>query len=485
MKKILGLDLGTNNIGWAVVNEKEHDGEKSSIIKLGVRVNPLTVDEQNNFEKGKPITTNADRTLKRSMRRNLQRYKQRRENLVEILKENGIISEETLLSETGNRSTFETYRLRAKAATECISLEELARVLLMINKKRGYKSSRKMNNDEDGKAIDGMEMAKRLYEENITPGQFVLDMMRKGKRNVPDFYRSDLIAEFDRIWDFQKQFYPEILTDGLRQELQNKNEKQTWAICAKPFGIVGIKRTTKGNDQKLENYEWRVESLSKQMDLERLTIVLQKINGQIAGSSGYLGAISDRSKELFFKHLTVGQYLMEKLDKNPNYSLKNKVFYRQDYLDEFERIWETQVAWHKELTDSLKHEIRDVVIFYQRPLKSQKGLISICEFENRQIEIVKDGKKRVKTIGLRVCPRSSPLFQEFKIWQILNNIQVSGPVIPKQATDLFGTVTSMERGKRFLYQEEKEKLARELNIREKMSKAEILKLLYKNLESLT
>jgi RNase H-fold protein (predicted Holliday junction resolvase) len=57
MKKIIGLDLGTTSIGWAVVNEAENDSEKSSIERLGVRVNPLTVDERTNFEKGKPITT--------------------------------------------------------------------------------------------------------------------------------------------------------------------------------------------------------------------------------------------------------------------------------------------------------------------------------------------------------------------------------------------------------------------------------------------
>ena len=88
MKKILGLDLGTTSIGWALVNEKENekenDNEQSAIIKLGVRVNPLSVDEQSNFEKGKAITTNADRTLKRSSRRNLQRFKLRRENLLTL-----------------------------------------------------------------------------------------------------------------------------------------------------------------------------------------------------------------------------------------------------------------------------------------------------------------------------------------------------------------------------------------------------------------
>ena len=89
---------------------------------------------------------------------------------------------------------------------------------------------------------------------------------------------------------------------------------------------------------------------------------------------------------------------MEKLDADPHYSLKNKVFYRKDYLDEFETLWNTQAQFHKELTESLKHEIRDIVIFYQRPLKSQKSLISFCEFENRRIEVESDGKKKMKTI---------------------------------------------------------------------------------------
>lgn len=92
MKKILGLDLGSNSIGWALVNEAENSDEVSSIIKLGVRVNPLTVDEMQNFEKGKSITTNADRTLKRSMRRNLQRYKLRRRCINKAFKKSWVYS---------------------------------------------------------------------------------------------------------------------------------------------------------------------------------------------------------------------------------------------------------------------------------------------------------------------------------------------------------------------------------------------------------
>lgn len=468
-KKILGLDLGTTSIGWAIVNEAENDKEKSEIIKLGVRVNPLTVDEQTNFEKGKSITTNADRTLKRSMRRNLQRFKLRKENLIDILKEKCFINDKTILSENGNKSTFETYHLRAKAASEEITLEQFARVLLMINKKRGYKSSRKAKSQDEGQLIDGMEIAKKLYNDNITSGQLCLQILQSGKKYLPDFYRSDLQNEFDKIWNKQKEFYSEILTDELKDVLRGKTEKATWAILEKPFKIVGIKRETKGEELKKENFSWRVKALSEKMDLESLTIVLQKINSQIYNSSGYLGAISDRSKKLHFNKETVGQNLMRQLNENQHTRLKNQVFYRQDYLDEFEIIWETQSKFHKELSPELKVEIRDVVIFYQRRLKSQKGLVSICEFENKQIEVTIEGKKKIRTIGNKVCPKSSPLFQEFKIWQILNNIQV---------------LEKSTKAKRSLVQEEKEILFKELNLIEKLSKSEALKILFENYKEL-
>jgi CRISPR-associated endonuclease Csn1 len=510
MKRVLGLDLGTNSIGWALVNEAESENEKSSIIKLGVRVNPLTVDEQQNFEKGKSITTNADRTLKRSMRRNLQRYKFRRENLIEILKEHGFITDETILSENGNRTTFETYRLRAKAATEEISLEEFARVLLMINKKRGYKSSRKAKGTEDGALIDGMDVAKKLYNENLTPGQYCLQLLQAGKKHFPEFYRSDLQNEFDRIWAKQTDFYAEILTNELKEELRGKKRDAVYAICLKSFiwkeiraewndsegkneqiekeyKLEGIYAKRKRDEAKIENLMWRSQGLSEKLSLEQLVIVLQEINGQINSSSGYLGAISDRSKELYFNKQTVSQYQMAVLDENPYTSLRNMVFYRQDYLDEFNTIWETQAKFHSELTDELKQEIRDVVIFYQRRLKSQKGLISFCEFESREIEVEIDGKKKTKTAGSRVIPRSSPLFQEFKIWQILNNLEVSGKgkKLKKKkdsAPSLFAEQEDPLQiyGKRELYQEEKELLAAELSIKKELKKADILKLLFDN-----
>ncbi len=319
MKRILGLDLGTTSIGWAFVEEGENEEERSSIISVGSRVIPLTAVENTYFKKGKAITTNADRTLNRSKRRNLQRYKLRRENLKRIMLEAGWISEDTILAEHGNNKTFETLKLRGKAAEEKITLEELARVYLMICKKRGYKSNRKI--------------------------------------------------------DF----------------IEEKNK------------------------------------------------------------STYLDKIDDRHKELYLNNMTVGQYLVSKLEEDPNVSLKNNVFYRQDYIDEFDRIWAKQAEFHPELTDELKKELKDNTIFYQRPLRSQKGLVSICEFESHEIN--KDGK--VKTVGLKVCPKSSPLYQEFKIWQKVNNVTIK---------------------KKPLEQEQKELLFSELNTKQKMSEAEVREL---------
>ena len=484
MRKILGLDLGTTSIGWALVNERENENEQSSIIRLGVRVNPLSVDEINNYEKGKAITTNADRRLKRGMRRNLQRYKLRRNALVECLTEHGIIKKDTPLHEQGANTTYQTYRLRAKAVNEAISLEDFARILLMINKKRGYKSNRKMKDTEEGELVDGIEIAKKLYEENITPGQLLYKEWIKGKKKKYPFYRSDLQQELDNIWNFQSAFYPDILTDELKSAIQGCGKKQTAAIFYSQHNVYTAKCSGK---QAYETaLKWRVDALSQKLDLEIVAYVISSLNGAINDASKRLSMISDRSKELYFNHQTVGQYLYELIKSSPNASLKNVIFYRQDYLDEFEAIWEKQALWHPELTKELKKELRDIIIFYQRDLKSCKSLVSYCEFEHGEKEVVIDGKKKIIMTGCKVCPKSSPIFQDFKIWQKINDIQVSviGSKRKKkkkeqQQLSLFDD-TSMRTTQRCLNQEEKEILFRELSFKEKMTKNEILTLLFAN-----
>lgn len=486
MKRILGLDLGTTSIGWASVTEGETQSE-SEIKQIGVRVNPLTVDEQTNFEKGKPLSTNADRTLKRGARRTLDRYQLRRENLIDVLTKANIINAATKLNEDGKQTTFQTWELRAKAAKESIELNEFARVLLAINKKRGYKSSRKAKNEDDGQAIDGMGIAKTLYEENLTPGQYVFRSMQSGKKAIPDFYRSDLQNEFDKVWNFQKQFYSEILTDEFYKELKGKGQRATSAIFWNKYNfntadIKGLEDSLKDlntikfdarTQKKLQAYKWRSDAVSKQLDKEQVAYVLTEINNNLNNSSGYLGAISDRSKELYFNQLTVGQYLYNQLIENRHTSLKNQVFYRQDYIDEFEKIWTIQAQFHPELTEELKEDVRDIVIFYQRKLKSQKGLISFCEFENKEIEV--NGKK--KTIGLRVAPKSSPLFQEFKIWQNLNNVLIKKAGSKKRSIKNETSLFEEEKEIFELSLDAKKQIFDELNIKGNLTSKSVIELL--------
>lgn len=466
MKKILGLDLGTTSIGWALVKEGETP-ENSSIIKLGTRIiqydNFSKVDKtgkvteskdpEGDFNAGRGLSPNADRTSKRGARRTLNRYQLRRENLLEILKDNKIIGSDFVYAENAPNSTFSSYRIRANAAESEISLTDFAKVLLMINKKRGYKSSRKAKSEDEGMAIDGMAIAKEMYENDLTPGQYVLKILKEKKKFMPDFYRSDLQNEFDKIWAFQKEFYPEILTEDFKKQLDGQGLTNTKKIFLGKYKIFTADNKAADRHQKnIQSYEWRSKALTEKLEEEVLAYVIAEINNNLNKSSGYLGAISDRSKELYFNKITVGQYQYAQLKKNSHTSLKNQIFYRQDYMDEFERIWNIQAQYHHILTENLKKEIRDVIIFYQRKLKSQKHLISVCEFEKHH----------------KVIARSNPLFQEFKVWQILNILEFTN---------------AKTKEKKTLDQDSKQILFDELNLKGRMTKKEVVEFLgYKDKE---
>lgn len=479
MKKILGLDIGTTSIGWAYVHEAEHTKEQSNIIELGVRVNPLTVDEQKEFTEGKACTTNTSRRLKRSMRRNLQRYKLRRQQLIKLLLESDIIQPSTILHEQGKGTTFETLRLRALAANERIELEQLARVFLSINRKRGYRSSRKVNNGQDGQFVDGIKLARELYEQGLTPGQWLYQRLKEhGLKTKVDFYRSDLEEELRRIWQNQRVYYPEVLTDELFEKIQGKGNNDTNKILYEYSKVEATKNEGKKEEKQHRALRWRAESVTQQLTLGELWSVVSDINKAISISSGYLGAISDRNKQLALRGLTVGQYLYAQLQENRHNSLRNQVFYRKDYLDEFNRIWETQAKFHPQLTDDLKTELRDVVIFYQRKLKSQKRLINFCELESTEREVHHTNKYdkdpvvtyKTKYVGPRVAPRSSPLFQEFKIWQNLANViirpQGSLKRKPSEEDNIYN-----------LSFEQKQQLFEELNVKGNLSAKQALNIL--------
>lgn len=370
MKKILGLDLGTTSIGWAFIEESDGVSTNSKIINAGVRIVPISSDNEQEFTKGQAISMNADRRLKRGARRNLQRYKLRREQLLKTLRKAGIISEDFVYAENGKNSTFSTLKSRAKAAVAPVSLDELAKVFLMINGKRGYKSNRKANDsDEDeGTTIDAIGVAQILHDEGITPGEWLHRKALEGELEPMDFYASDLEAEIEKILGFQANFYPEINPLAIGQEIQGKGRTEVKNILEENWGVPLAENKEGTKDEKLARlYAWRHRAVHEKITLSELALILTEICAQLRNVSNYLGKISDRSKILKFNNVTVGQYLYGQLTKNPRARLKNQVFFRQDYIDEFEKIWAVQSQKHAKLTEKLKKEIKDIIIFGSIP----------------------------------------------------------------------------------------------------------------------
>ena len=78
MKKILGLDLGTNSIGWALI-EIDIDGIPIRIIAMGSRIIPLTSEDRDQFTKGQAISKNQERTTARSQRKGYDRKQLRKD----------------------------------------------------------------------------------------------------------------------------------------------------------------------------------------------------------------------------------------------------------------------------------------------------------------------------------------------------------------------------------------------------------------------
>lgn len=89
MKHILGLDLGTNSIGWAVINAiKEENTQKEQLIGIntaGSRIIPMDAAQLGDFNKGNTVSQTANRTQFRGVRRLYERKKLRRERLHRIL----------------------------------------------------------------------------------------------------------------------------------------------------------------------------------------------------------------------------------------------------------------------------------------------------------------------------------------------------------------------------------------------------------------
>ena len=183
-------------------------------------------------------------------------------------------------------------------------------------------------------------------------------------------------------------------------------------------------------------------------------------------NSAYLAGIRANDEKLQDEHKTVGQYFAEQLRQNQSesptggisYRIKDQIFSRQRYIDEYDQIMAAQRVHYPDiLTDEFIRMLRDEVIFMQRPLKSCKHLVSLCEFEmlEKVMRVQQDDGKggrqlverRVK-FGPKVAPKSSPLFQLCRIYEAVNNIRLTRPdgsprdITPEERAKIFAHLQS-------------------------------------------
>lgn len=92
MKKILGLDLGANSIGWALIKQ-DFDKKTGEILGMGSRIIPMSQDILGEFGRGNSVSQTAERTRLRSARRLRERYLLRRERLHRVLNVMGFLPE--------------------------------------------------------------------------------------------------------------------------------------------------------------------------------------------------------------------------------------------------------------------------------------------------------------------------------------------------------------------------------------------------------
>lgn len=250
----LGLDVGSNSIGWAALRLDGHnhpikllelDNEAWAQPAMGVRI---FSDSRNPKDKQ---SLAAQRRGPRGMRRNRDRFLKRRDAFLNSLILFGLLPEsevdrKRLENPTGkgtNRNLdvlkeFDPWRLRARAIHERLEPFQVGRALFHLQQRRGFKSNRKADKEaKDGKISKGAaETLSRMQEKGVqTLGELFglprLDgdvhastrarLHGEGAQAFYDFYptRDLILDEFNKIWEAQRSFHPDVMTDAARDAL--------------------------------------------------------------------------------------------------------------------------------------------------------------------------------------------------------------------------------------------------------------------------
>jgi CRISPR subtype II RNA-guided endonuclease Cas9/Csn1 len=430
MKKILGLDIGTNSIGWALINEK--DGVLQNIVGMGCRIIPEK-DEHRDFEKGREISKNATRRQKRGSRRLNERYKMRRNNLIKLFNvleivpsglerlfekirydSNKIIMPQGAFQKKDKQfKPHELYELRNRALKEKVSLEELFRIIYHLNQRRGFKSNRKAYNEEEKLDIDILDEKEKKADityEKVKIASAEPTGERKGKQKKEEL---KVILEDGRYALTDKYIFKKFIGESIILEIKKENIKSTNEI----------------------KYSFSFPSKWQRSRKE--------LNDSIVRSGGFPG-------KYFYE-----EYIKYKNEGNLyDFKVRENIVNRDLYINEFDSIWNAQYNfWKNEGVDidflpkfriaidsivpshnkdekqkwyqkGLGAFIKNYIVYYQRDLKSQTKTIGDCQFEEKFYSVVdkETGEEIITRNGPKCCPKSHPAFQEFRIWQQINNL---------------------------------------------------------------
>ncbi|MEY4925777.1 MAG: hypothetical protein RI894_213, partial [Bacteroidota bacterium] len=234
---------------------------------------------------------------------------------------------------------------------------------------------------------------------------------------------------------------------GLERYKQRKRALQT---ALQNFGLLPENTDELPEFTPLERWQNRADAATEavQISLYEIGRVLLHLNAKrgFQGSrkeaaaeegklSKYKAEIKERVQKLGGR--TIGQFLYEEmlnqqqtdkageLHENSHFDTKNQVYNRADYKDEFTRICAAQAKFYPNiLTEAAIERLRHL-IYYQRPLKSQKHLISFCRYESREITVIgKKGKPEKVQSGAKTAPLTNPLANVFRVWQTMLNIKI-------------------------------------------------------------
>lgn len=224
----LGLDMGSNSIGWCCLL-LDDEGSPSGVLDAGVRIFP----DGRNPKDGTSLA--SARRLPRAMRRNRDRYLRRRSNLLNALTRFGLMPEDEVARR--NIARLDPYALRAAALARQLEPNELGRAIFHLNQHRGFKSNRKMDRAGDNESGLVKNAARDLYaflarDGHKTVGAFLaarharregvrVRLAGSGKAAAYPFYplREMVEAEFDAIWESQAAWNP-ALTEATRDTLK-------------------------------------------------------------------------------------------------------------------------------------------------------------------------------------------------------------------------------------------------------------------------